>query len=299
MVQPSGAIGADAVSTSWPWMFWRPATARAGARAAGLRGLHLGQLRHVGVAQHQADVGMRDQAALRADDIGMTALADLDLRHHVPDQLQIDLGDADAGVLAGAGQRQRHIGLGFAAEIDRPVIDLVGHGLGEFRILGEVEPGIPPRPWRAAIPASRSLPVESTCASSVIAGTCRNSRKRIEPALLDRARRPRQLGGPAELAFDLLDELADLGGRGLGLLVLDPDQRGLVLAIIEENLENAVGQQRDADHRDEQRDVFGEQPAADFGPGRACPAPRPPRAMPRASGPPACRDGGKCSSRAS
>src|SRR5262249_44875620 len=43
------------------------------------------------------------------------------------------------------------------------------------------------------------------------------------------------------------------------------DERGLVFLIIEEDVENAVGQQRDADHRDEQRDVFGEQAAAGFG----------------------------------
>ena len=32
-----------------------------------------------------------------------------------------------------------------------------------------------------------------------------------------------------------------------------------MLLIIEEDVENAVGQERDADHRDEQCDVFGEQ----------------------------------------
>jgi len=32
-----------------------------GAGFAGLRRLNLHELRHVGVAQHQADVGMRDQ----------------------------------------------------------------------------------------------------------------------------------------------------------------------------------------------------------------------------------------------
>ena len=79
---------------------------RPGVGAAGLRSLHLRQLRHVGVAQHQADVGMRDQPALRADHIGVAALADLDLRHHVPDQLEVDLGDADAGIAPGAGERQ-------------------------------------------------------------------------------------------------------------------------------------------------------------------------------------------------
>jgi hypothetical protein len=49
------------------------------------------------------------------------------------------------------------------------------------------------------------------------------------------------LGGPAELAFDFLDELADFRGRGYRLLVLNPDQRCLVLTIIEKYLENAVG----------------------------------------------------------
>jgi hypothetical protein len=90
--------------------------------------------------------------------------------------------------------------------------------------------------------------------------------KRIETPAFQRGRRPRQLGGPAELAFDLLDELADLGGGCLRLLLLDPDQRRLVLAIIENDLENAVGQQRDGDDRHEQRDVFGEETAASPGP---------------------------------
>ena len=85
---------------------------------------------------------MGDQPPARAHHIGMAALADLDLRDHVPDQFQIDLGDADTGVLAVAGQRQRHIRLGLAAEIDRAVINLVGDGFGEFRLFGEVDPAV-------------------------------------------------------------------------------------------------------------------------------------------------------------
>ena len=49
----------------------------------------LRELRHVGVAQHEADIGMRDQAALLADHIGVAVLADLDLRHDVPDQFEL------------------------------------------------------------------------------------------------------------------------------------------------------------------------------------------------------------------
>jgi hypothetical protein len=60
----------------------------------------------------------------------------------------------------------------------------------------------------------------------------------------------------------LRNELADLSGRGFGLLALDPDQRGLVFAIIEKDVKYAVHQQGDGNHGDEQRDVFREQPAA-------------------------------------
>jgi hypothetical protein len=86
----------------------------------------------------------------------------------------------------------------------------------------------------------------------------------IEAALLDRARRPRQLRRPAELALNLLDELADLGGGGFRLFALDADERRFVLLIVEVDIEDAVRQERDADDRDEQRDVFGEQVTASF-----------------------------------
>src|ERR1019366_8268445 len=84
--------------------------------------------------------------------------------------------------------------------------------------------------------------------------------------LLDRARRPRQLRGPADLAFDLLDELADLGGGRIRLLMLDLDQRGLVLLVGEPDLEHAVAEQRHAHDREEQRHVFAEQWPADLAP---------------------------------
>ena len=47
------------------------------------RGLDLGQAFHVGAAQHQRDVGMRDQPALAVDDVSVAFLADLDLRDDV------------------------------------------------------------------------------------------------------------------------------------------------------------------------------------------------------------------------
>src|SRR5262249_18174247 len=89
----------------------------------------------------------------------------------------------------------------------------------------------------------------------------------VEAALLDRARRPRQLRGPAELALDLLDELADLGGGGLRLLPLDADEGDLVLLLIEQNVHNAVGHPGDTDPHKQRRLGLGEQAGGVFGGG--------------------------------
>ena len=77
--------------------------------------------------------------------------------------------------------------------------------------------------------------------------------QRVEAALLQRARRPRQLRGPADLALDLADELSDLAGGGFRLLALDAHQRGLLFLIGEVDVERAVGDQREAHHGDEQK----------------------------------------------
>ena len=107
------------------------------ALGRGERRRHLRQALHVGAAQHQRDVGMRHQPALRADDIGVAVLADLDLRDDVPDQLEVDLGHGDAAAPA-MGHRHGQVGLGFLAEVDRPEPHAVGHRLDEGRLLGEV-----------------------------------------------------------------------------------------------------------------------------------------------------------------
>lgn len=70
--------------------------------ATSQRGTHLREAGHVGIAQDQADVGMRDQPPLRTDHVSVSVLPDLDLGHDVPDQLEIDLRDADTGILARA-----------------------------------------------------------------------------------------------------------------------------------------------------------------------------------------------------
>ena len=67
-----------------------------------------------------------------------------------------------------------------------------------------------------------------------------------------------ELARPAELSLDLLNELADLARGRFCLLVLDADQRCLVLLIKKPDFEQRIGQQGDANNRNEQRDVFRE-----------------------------------------
>jgi hypothetical protein len=66
---------------------------------------------------------------------------------------------------------------------------------------------------------------------------------------------------PAELALDLLDELADLGGRGVRLLALDADKRNLVFSIVEQNVKDSVGHESYTNDSNKQRDIFAKQAA--------------------------------------
>ena len=119
---------------------------------------------------------MRDQAPLRVDDIG--AARSPTLICETTSQISLRLTSA---MLTPASRRvpcdgERHIRLGFAAEVDRTVIDLVLHRLGELGSLEKSEL-LPTTSAASRDTRSRSLPVASTCDSSVMAGTWRNSRK--------------------------------------------------------------------------------------------------------------------------
>ncbi len=102
-----------------------------------------------------------------------------------------------------------------------------------------------------------------------MAGTWRNSRSASKLALVQGRGRPRQLGGPADLALDLADELLDLAGGAARLLALDADERGLVVAVGEPDLEGAIGEERHRHDGDEEGRVFAEE-----APARRAPRPR-------------------------
>ncbi|KWT96932.1 hypothetical protein APY03_1934 [Variovorax sp. WDL1] len=92
---------------------------------------YLRQCAHVGLLQHQADVGVGDQRAVGIDHVGQAARADPDARDHVPDELQVELGHRDAAAGPG-GARERHVRLGAHAEVNGaepgPALDGVAEG---------------------------------------------------------------------------------------------------------------------------------------------------------------------------
>src|SRR6266545_1835245 len=187
----------------------------------------------------------------------------LDLRDHVPDELEVYLGHGDASLLAAAGQGQGHVGLRLLAEIHRPIVDA-----GRARL---DEAGLP-REIRLAAEHVHRQPGHPQLLPTlgVQIAELRNGRnlalqaKEIDAPLLESGNTGRQdgLGRPAHLALDLSDELLDAAGGGLRLLPLDGHQRGLVLLVREVQLDEAAGQQRRADQAGEKDHVLDEEPAA-------------------------------------
>ena len=125
--------------------------------------------------KHQTDVRMSDQPTLLVDDIDLPALANLDLRDDIPDEREIDLGNAHACVAPRAGERDRHIGLGLVTKIDWAVIDLARHGSMKAALF-ERSIWLPITSIARRDTLSCSRPDASSSVSSVIAGTWRSSR---------------------------------------------------------------------------------------------------------------------------
>ena len=228
--------------------------------------------REVGVAQHETDVGVGDQPALAANHIGPATAADMDLADHIPDVREVHFGNADAGFPACAGDRQRHERLAATPEIDGPVVDLVGDGCLEFVFGGKIDVAADP---------IHGLPRDAQLLPPLVIQQRQLGDRRhltqqpdaVELALLHGRDGPGQMGGPAEIAFDLPDELGNLRGGRVRLLPLQTHQRGAMLLIGEPDFDQAVADERRAHDGDEQRDILPEQHAmqhaADERPGAA------------------------------
>ncbi len=226
----------------------------------------LWELRHVGLAQHQADIRMGDEAALGIHHVGPAGLADADLMYHVPDVGQVHLCHADTAVPAGARNGQRHVRLGLAPEIDRAIVDLVGNGQSELvvlRIVGVAADTV----HLLARHAQAFAPGLVEKRQLGDRGNLPEQTQAVDLALLDRCTGPGQMRHPPELALDLLDEVADPNGCRARLLLLDAKKKGSMLPIGEPDLDQAVGDERQSDHGGEKHDVFPEQHAEHRAPG--------------------------------
>src|SRR5580700_3752822 len=96
-------------------------------------------MRHIGLAQHETDIRMRDQARGVVNHISLAVLADLNLRNDIPNEREIDLRYYNAEFGPSAGHGYRHVRLRLVDKIDRPVIDLVGGRLNEWSLFRMID----------------------------------------------------------------------------------------------------------------------------------------------------------------
>ena len=185
---------------------------------------------------------MRDQVAVGVHDVGVAGLADLDLRDHVPDELEVDLRHRHPGLVAAAAQRDGDVRLGLLAEVDEAEVGLALLGIAEARVLGEIRPAahhvhgeagdaellLPRRVDVADLGDRRHLAEEAEVVSAPLLHGRRGSHDG-------------RLGRPADLALDFLDELLDAGGSAERLFALERHERLLVLLVGEVDLERAAG----------------------------------------------------------
>src|SRR5205823_7384258 len=95
-------------------------------------------MRKISVAQNEANIRVRNETAAGIDHEGFAPLADLDLRHFVPDEFEVNLRGDDPIVRTGARHAKGQVGLRFTTEIDRAIVTLIGDRLDEFRVLRKV-----------------------------------------------------------------------------------------------------------------------------------------------------------------
>src|SRR5215470_7454091 len=203
---------------------------------------------------------MSNQAVESIDHVGLAARAHFDLRYHLPDERQVDLGDTHPAVVP-PGERESHIRLRILPKIDRAIVTFVRYGMAKLGLTGAIDSA----PEHVRVCPRNAKLLKTRRVDLFKLGNCRHLAKQapgVDPALFKRARVPRQLNGPAELRLDPVDELADLGRGHFGLLALNADERSPMLSVEEPDLRRPVDKQRHRDQRHEQRDVFHEQAVA-------------------------------------
>jgi hypothetical protein len=191
---------------------------------------------------------------------GIARRADLDGRDHVPDQLQVHLGDNHADRRTIAGYRNRHVGLGVAIIADFAVPEpvragsrhgLVGRAIGSG--LGSVQADA------RDIETLPSVAVEKREADD--GRYLPQQTQGIDAPPLVRFVGPGELDQPAELVGDAVEKALDLGARRPRL---DPQklvERRPLVAIAEPGLADAIGRQRNDHGQKQHEEIFLKQAA--------------------------------------
>jgi hypothetical protein len=232
------------------------------------RGPDVGEPGEVGLAQHEPDVRVGDQVALRIDDVGLALLADLDARDHVPPhELEVHVGDGDrAGVAAGA-HGDLHVRLGLLAERDASVPRARGGRLEERRVAAAIAQAVARGVHREARHLRLLAAVRADPGDVGDAGHLLQELEELEAALLGPLGAELRQRRALELRLHLQDVLLDALRGGDRLLVLQRVQGVQRLAVREPERDRRGDQQRRGDEREDQDEVLAEQAAATAGRG--------------------------------
>jgi hypothetical protein len=231
------------------------------AAAAADRRLHVREVGKIGLAQHQSDVRVGDQEAVAVDDVRLALVADLDPRHDVPYELEVDVGDRHRAVVAARADGDRHVRLGFLAEIHRPEPGLAPPRVTKRRLPPAIPArvdGIHAQPRDGELLATRGTELRDIGDLRRLA----QELQELDPAQFHvggvELRQRREL----ELLLDRPDILFDARRGRDRLFVLQVGERRLGLLVREIQADPAGHEQRARHQRENQQQVLPEQAAA-------------------------------------
>ena len=157
--------------------------------------------------------GIGDQEAVAVDDVGLALVADLDPRHDVPDELEVDVGDRHRAGIAARAHRDRHVGLGLLAEVHRAEPGLARAARCETPApaSGPCPTPTTSMPRRDTAICSRPVGVELRDVGHL--GRLAQQLQELDAAQLDVARIELRQRGVGELLLDLAHVLLDARRR--------------------------------------------------------------------------------------
>ena len=226
-----------------------------------IRGFHMRQVRQVGLAEHEADVRIGDQEAVAVNHIGLALFADLDARHDIPDELEIDLRDRHRPGIAARPDGDRHVRLGLLAKVHGSEPWLSASCFPEWRLLRAVLA-------RVDVVHAKTGNGDLLATIGIELRDIRDFRRlaqqfqEFDSTQLHIGGVELRQRGVRKLLLDLVDVLLDPRGRGDGLFVLQVRKRRLDFLIREIDADRAGSKQRARNQRQDEQQILAEQSAA-------------------------------------